>query len=60
MQQKANGETHIETLDPDNVPNRPLRRIPIPCQPMPRLRTWAGGGVALAKRDAALNAAVDC
>lgn len=29
------------------------------CQPIPRLRTWAGGGVALAKRDAALYAPVD-
>lgn len=52
--------TYTETDDPVNVPNSPLSRIPIPCQPMPRLRTWAGGGVALASRDAALYAPVDC
>lgn len=30
------------------------------CQPMPRLSTYAGGGVAIARRDAALYAPVDC
>ena len=52
--------TYTETVEPVNVPNSPLSRIPIPCQPMPRLRTCAGGGVALARRDAALYAPVDC
>ena len=52
--------TYTETVQPDNVPKSPLSRIPIPCQPIPRLRTWAGGGVALARRDAALYAPVDC
>lgn len=53
-------KTYIETEQPDKVPKSPLSRIPIPCQPIPRLRTWAGGGVALARRDAALYAPVDC
>ena len=52
--------TYTETVEPVSVPKRPFSKIPIPCQPIPRLRTWAGGGVALASRDAALYAPVDC
>lgn len=51
--------TYIETLEPLSVPNKPFKRIPMPCQPIPRLRTWGGGGVALASRAAALKAPVD-
>jgi len=47
--------TYTETDDPVSVP-----KSPIPCQPTMRLRTCGGGGVALARRDATLNAPVDC
>jgi len=53
-------DAYTETDEPVSVPKRPFSNIPIPCQPIPRLRTWAGGGVALASLDAALYAPVDC
>ena len=58
--EKLKSGTYTETVDPVSVPKRPFSNIPIPCQPIPRLRTWAGGGVALASRAAALYAPVDC
>jgi len=59
-EKKIKSGTNTETVEPVSVPKRPFSNIPIPCQPIPRLRTWAGGGVALASRDAALYAPVDC
>lgn len=47
-----------ETVDPVPVPNRPSSKVPIPCHPMPLLSTYAGGGVALANRAAAMKAPV--
>ncbi len=39
--------------------NQPMRR-PLTCHPMPLLSTYAGGGVALANRAAAMKAPVVC
>jgi hypothetical protein len=48
-----------ETEDPFTVPNNPDNRMPTPCQPIPRLRTEGGIGVALAYLDTAIKAPVD-
>jgi len=52
--------TYTKTDEPVSVPNSQFNKIPIPCQPTPRLITSGGGGVELTSRDASMNAPVDC
>lgn len=52
--------SYTETDDPVPVPKIPEKRMPTPCQPMPRLRTECGTGVALAYLETAMKAPVDC
>uniref|UniRef100_A0A7C9E720 Uncharacterized protein n=1 Tax=Opuntia streptacantha TaxID=393608 RepID=A0A7C9E720_OPUST len=48
-----------DTDDPLPVPNIPDNKMPTPCQPIPRLRTDGGTGLALAYLDTAIKEPVD-
>uniref|UniRef100_A0A2P2J1X6 Uncharacterized protein MANES_10G084300 n=1 Tax=Rhizophora mucronata TaxID=61149 RepID=A0A2P2J1X6_RHIMU len=48
-----------EAVQPIPVPNKPASKVPIPCQPTPRLSTEGGRGVALPYLDTAINVPVD-